>query len=668
MSSLLTRMFASFTLVLLLAVGWLGVRVFVPEMKTVEINASVINVFSNTTLKASQPELLNAPVLSFQEIKFSTPKAHIAKKIKLVKEAIVVKTEKIEVNFKYQNLSKHELPFQEPILLSPVFKAEDLVADNSALFKEFKFEAIAQNDVIEDRVETKLAATVEPEFFEYPQEEKKIISENKKPVNESGSIDSLKEEVQTVAQASEPTEEVQVEDLFAFDYSKAEHDLKEKNLPTVSMVSSHKNDVSGTEILAKDFYTKNKNENKDKKEAVSSQNDKLVSDFIKPPLFENSVSIQITGTDFVTSKGEVGFEVRPQDDLSESFFDYNNGEVKIDGTLSSKKMTRSVAILKRGYAPTNLELILEEGASEITAPLIEEEAFNSMIAPFEERGPLGVVLVELDEKTEEVSLDVPYSKVIRLDEKMKKVEGSSFSYQLFVGVKAGNALLSFKSSTGEKTSKIIHIHERETTFDTNFYEESSNEKVALFEEDLLSKEKMPLIISGEKVKIFATEQTAKKVNDHTYTLPFNKVALGGRKYLELTHLDEPIFVGFRDASSISVPSENFIRNIISRTDKAGMGNRCLVQVNLSRKASRVDIGTESLGESLRTYTQMLDVDGKFYDTLGAKSEKIIIVGENQESGSSIADSKINIKITYEDNSVQYLGSYCSPNTYLVEQL
>jgi hypothetical protein len=65
---------------------------------------------------------------------------------------------------------------------------------------------------------------------------------------------------------------------------------------------------------------------------------------------------------------------------------------------------------------------------------------------------------------------------------------------------------------------------------------------------------------------------------------------------------------------------------------------------------------------------MLDSDGKFYDSLGAKSEKIIIVGEDQANGSSILDSKINLKITYEDDSVQYFGSYCSPNTYLVEQL
>ena len=85
-------------------------------------------------------------------------------------------------------------------------------------------------------------------------------------------------------------------------------------------------------------------------------------------------------------------------------------------------------------------------------------------------------------------------------------------------------------------------------------------------------------------------------------------------------------------------------------------------------ANNVDVASESIGQSLMTSTQMLDSDGKFYDSLSAKTNKIIIVGEGQASSDISLDSKINIKIEYEDGSVQFLNSYCSPNTYLVEQL
>jgi len=48
--------------------------------------------------------------------------------------------------------------------------------------------------------------------------------------------------------------------------------------------------------------------------------------------------------------------------------------------------------------------------------------------------------------------------------------------------------------------------------------------------------------------------------------------------------------------------------------------------------------------------------------------KIIIFGDNHGDTEDGGDSKINLKITFKDSSVQYLSSYCSPNTYLVEQL
>ena len=528
---------------------------------------------------------------------------------------------------------------------------------------------VAEQKVIEDQVDTKMAAVSEPEFFEYPEE--KVEPETKEVKAEEQEVSEvIKEEVSLVASSAPQQEEVQVEDLFAFDYSKAEQDLKEKTLPTVSMVTNQNEESNKALDVAPEKQSESfKNpKNSTPKTGVSTQPDKLVSDFIKKPKFQNSVTIQVVGTDLKKTLDEVGFEVRPQDDLSESFFDYNNGVVRIESQLASSKMTRSVAVLKRGFAPTNTEVILEEGASEMTVPLIEEDTFNELIAPYESRGAIGSVLIELDNKTETATLDVPYSQVIKLNEKMNIVQGDSFSYQLFVGVKAGNALLSYKTTNGETSSKIIHIHEHELTFESNFFENVTDEKISLYEEDVLSKEKMPLIISGDQVKQFATDKTAKKINDHTFETEFNKIQLGSRKYVELNHLEESLFVGFKDNLALNIPSENFIRNILNKSEKSGLGNRCVIQVNLDRKASRVDVGSESVGESLRTFQQILDTDGKFYDSLGAKSEKIIIVGENQSNGTTILDSKINIKITYEDDSVQYFGSYCSPNTYLVEQL
>ena len=65
-------------------------------------------------------------------------------------------------------------------------------------------------------------------------------------------------------------------------------------------------------------------------------------------------------------------------------------------------------------------------------------------------------------------------------------------------------------------------------------------------------------------------------------------------------------------------------------------------------------------EKIKSVGPSLDEDGKFYDDLSYNSRKIFLLGEKQ--------GVINIKVQYTDNSIDTLQSYCSKDTYLVEQL
>jgi hypothetical protein len=327
-----------------------------------------------------------------------------------------------------------------------------------------------------------------------------------------------------------------------------------------------------------------------------------------------------------------------------------------------------MVILKRGYAPTSTEVILEEGDGSVSIPLIEEEILNDLNIPFEQKGSVGSLLIELDDESELAKLDVPFGDVITLDGDLKRTTSKDFRYQLFLGVRSGNAMISYNRINGDVVSKIIHIHENELTFDSNFYEEIQEEKIKLFEEDLLAKENSPLIIPGEQVKVFAKNVFAKKISQNTYQISTGASHLAGRRYLEIGHHLEPVFVGIRDNNQVTVPSENFMRFILSKIEGSSLGNRCLVQVNLKKKVQKFEVGSESVASSLMTYNQVLDSDGKFYDSVSDKSKKIIIIGESQASSRLSSDAKINLKIDYVDGSTQYLNSYCSPNTYLVEQL
>ena len=701
---MLTRMFAYFTIVCYLTVGTVVVRFVLPEMKQLQVSTTYLSLLSDASMASSGDEI----VLQVPEMKFK-PIANKAQKIAFNKVAIV---NRVKLDY--------ELHFEETLKVQKVFKLGDLDANHIALYKDFSFDerkemivATERKETIQDEVSLKVAASkqmispevsdnskamesseVEPEYFDYPEKVNSQKQDNRTvastdasktiEINVGDSAPNADEKIESaevadllspsIASASpNPVAEVEPEYfdypekvnsqkqdkksaaqasplVASFDTQKAEADVQKNIIPTVSSVSSQKKSTPPLPDNSKSNITPD-----------AHFMNSLVS-------FQASLSIRALGTNLVTMEELQGFEVRFQDNLSETTEDFGAGEIKFETLLSQPKMTRSAVILKRGYIPTSTELILEEGAGSLSIPLIQEETLNDLVVEFERRGPVGSLLIELDDETEVAKLDVPFGKVIKLNGELKPTEGEDFRYQLFVGVRTGNSMISYHRSNGEVVNKILHIHENELTFDANFYEDVVNEKVRLYEEDLLAKESSPLIISEDQVKIFATNRKAKKVNNHTYKLNFNSSPLGGRRYLELSHQSEPVFVGLRENTTVTVPSENFMRFILSKVEGGKLGNRCLVQVNLPKKATRFEVAAESAGSSLVIYAQVLDRDGKFYDSMSDKSQKVIIIGEGQGAGDGSDDAKINVKIEFQDGTNQYLSSYCSPNTYLVEQL
>lgn len=669
MSFTLTRMFAYLTLAAYLTVGSVCVRVFMPEMTTISFSTAYTKLITPAALNDSLKVDVKAPEIAFNEIKIEEQK-------KVIKRSPVVAKVKAGVNktkpqnFTYPKLAKNELNFNEPVVLEALDLEKMSPIVLTVNYEPFHFAETLIAKTETDEVTTKLAATAsseEPEFFTYETNNKN------------------KEEKTEVAESTKGPEEVTVDDLVAFDYSVPEMERTSAKVVDQPVVEKKEESLMPAPVMApilpmttqkfpstspKVTEVKNDFKNfKEKKEAPKAQEANALMGFVdQDPTFSNEVSIQITGTDFKKAVKEYGFEVRFQDDLNESIQDYNSGVVNMNHELAQESMTRSITLLKRGYAPTNTDLILESGRTEATLPLIEEETLKNHLAAYEPRGPVGAVLVELGDSIDGVDIDVPYGKVITLDDQLRITTGNDYLYQLFVGVNAGNALLSYKDMNGDVISKIIHVHEQELTYESYFAVDVKSERVELFEEGLLGKEKIALGISSSNVVQFATTKKAQKLTTNKFKTDFKKTLLGGRKYLELTHQEEPVFVGYKSNSKLDIPSENFMRLILSNFEGSGLGNRCLIQVNLTKKAVKVDVGTESVQASVMPYVQMLDMDGKFYDSVGEKTTKVVVVGEAQGAPEISKDSKINFKISYEDGSEEFFGSYCSPNSYLVEQL
>ncbi len=660
MSLLLSRMITSITLVFCLVVGVAGVRILSTDNTEITFDSSYMDLFETPSVEASNVIALSAPEMSFSEIKIPVaPRAVAVKRKPIMKRVVVAAVEPVEIK-----VQPSELPFHEPVKLKRIEFNGELLVNIASLYRDVAVEekvlvADVVKEEIKDEVKTvqsadkaAVADAADPEFFEY---EEKIAPAEETVVGSAAPEKIIKEEI-VVHNTEMKKEVVQESNLIAFDYSGLKQDIQDNKVPTVSMVDTHKKGKSPSQGQSTDKLVAQEEDDQPEKSLAP-----------KSPVYNAQMTILGMATDLKHTDSISSFEVRFQDNTSEVIEDYGDGEVTLSVAMAHPKMTRSMVLLKRGFAPTNTDLILEDGASRVSLPVMGQEQFDELLNAFESRGPIGAVLVELADETEMAQLDVPFGKVITLDGDMKETTSDDFRYQLFLGVKAGNALLSYVHGN-EKTSKIIHVHERELTYESNFFEKENLKKVSLFQEDLLTREKTPLIIASENVKVFATNIQGEKLNQNTYKIDFGRKLLGGRNYLELTHEAEPVFVGTTDISDLSVPTESFMRHVLSSLPDNKLGNRCSIQVNVKRPVSEVVVASESVGDALMTTSQYLDADGKFYDSASEKTRKVIIFGENQNSDSHYMDGKVNVRIDYMDGSTDFLGTYCSPNSYLVEQL
>ncbi len=648
---MLTRMFAYFTVVAYLVVGTVVVRVMKTESHIFNFSQSYLAIFTESKIQSlTEVASVEAPVMN---LSFSSERP--------MKKMKIVERKNRPLNWKKLQLAhQHELPFSSPIKLAPIIKETSLETNLIALYENFAFtekkvEVATVEEKIQDEVKVtqSVAKEIEPEFFEYEAKpetiaQNKVIEKTDPKIESEDIVDLITQPKEMTTQKSPEIAQTKPDysNLVASTVQEAQEEEAVQN-PSFDVKKVMRKPL--TPVLAENTL-------------LNSQ--KLMA----PQSHEASVTIHAIGLNLKGSEKLQGFEVRFQDQSGGTLEDYGGGTVVVDDSLAASKMTRSIVMLKKGYVPTSTELILEEGSSEVSIPLIEEEVLYDLNGEFEQKGSVGSLLVELDDETEIAKLDVPFGKVIKLNGELKPTENEDFRYELFLGVKAGNAMISYQKGTGEVVNRIVHVHENELTYDANFFEDVINEKIKLYQEDLLGKETSPLILTTEQVKVFAKESATKKINQNTYHLNFNTQNLGGRRYVELTHQSEPIFVGARDNNNLTIPSESFMRYILSNFENSKLGDRCLVQVNLSQKISSYEVSAESTGSSLVTYHQVLDRDGKFYESVSEKTRKIVILGESQASGETSKDAKINIKIRYLDGSHQYLSSYCSPNTYLVEQL
>lgn len=385
----------------------------------------------------------------------------------------------------------------------------------------------------------------------------------------------------------------------------------------------------------------------------------------------------VTVTTYVVEQGQdpikmAGVEIRAKDDDSQSWRTGKQGEMKGVVTLHEQvangSYERTIFVNENEdlYVPTYTDIDLSS-ESAIEMPIFTKDKLAAF-GDVNSNVPTGTVLVQLDEATESVKLDGSVQKVLRLNDRFMITKADDYSYLLFLGVEAGNRILTSVQGGNRSASRIIHVHASALTVDHNFYGKDQRLVISLAEEDLMSRKKRPLIISSDQVQQFFTGERAQKLSPSRYAFRSSPTLAGARHYLSLSHQGEDIFVGTDGRKAAVVPSEAFIREVIRRFHIEGSANSCIVQINLDKPAKRYQVVSESYDEAHTSYGLVLDEDGQFYESMGETSRRLFIMSESQTGRQESANARINVRLEYQDGTSRSLHSYCSPNSYLVEQL
>jgi hypothetical protein len=355
----------------------------------------------------------------------------------------------------------------------------------------------------------------------------------------------------------------------------------------------------------------------------------------------------------------VGFEFVPDYDRANRQDDLANGEIELAYSLTNKMNTQTGIIQSQGNIPTRVELNLNEG--EITVPLISEVGIQKYLEKSNMNIVGNLVLVSIDNTILDVEIDSEYQLKILLNQKFAKVsKKEDATYVMLLGVKTGNSLLRYMLSNNETAQKIIFVGDGELYYEDPSFRAPSREIYNLTTRSLLGKKIKELNIPEDKISFYGSKNLTKKRAINSYEIKSPTTVENTRKYFEFKHLNKNLYVGSSNENNIEVPGNDFISKVLEVSDLKDLGQRCMVQINLSKEVRDVKVSGKNTSGEMLIENSFLDNDGNFNSDSSEMAEKIFASGDQEGIMSA--------RVEYSDGSIDFLKTFCSEGSYIVEQL
>ncbi len=351
------------------------------------------------------------------------------------------------------------------------------------------------------------------------------------------------------------------------------------------------------------------------------------------------------------------FEFIPDDDSNERFDDYGRGTIEFQHRLNNTGVRRGV-IIKHGFVPTSVNLVLESGEIVYQIPLARFELwtkFQEEYKFFEKAG----LLIDLEENIDEITIDAPFAKALYLDENFQVTTASkAYRYVWFLGVRPGNVQIAYRTFDNHETAQTILLKSDENHFLVSELRKGKSATITFRQRHLLSTTPQELDLTSGDISYFNFDLKLEQIGPNALKYQRPQLPLGMREYFLINYL--PDTMAGTQRGYLELPGKEFQEQIYRDLGLDGRDGRCVAQINLPKKAFQIG-GSASNGIGpLPLSMFFLDRDGVLRAESSEQTQYVLLTSEGLGS--------INLKVIYFDGSVDFLATFCVPQTYFIEQL
>ncbi len=455
---------------------------------------------------------------------------------------------------------------------------------------------------------------------------------------------------------------------------KSEENINSVNKDTVednvsTKMAQNKHVAKNDDFIAFDYGSRPKTDSKQKNPilaAAMAQIPKAKKKIRKTQerKFNSDLTIKIQKSFLKKGLGEwaQSFEVRADYSDAERFVDYGTGEITISKKLNSQMSIMSATILGSGLMDTKVDLVFDKNESlDVYIPMFDENNFLDYMGKINFSGYQGHLLIELDPMTDKVDLDSKYFKKLYLDKKLNPVKADGdYAFLLYVGVESGTTALRYTRNGNEQLSKIINIEPEKVYYELNHYRKMNSDRSLISQKNVLGSKTSDLNIDDKLIKNFNSFERVRQIGPNKYDFSISNLPLGTRKYLEFSHMTSPIYIGKWNQNKLVIPSESYMANLIESLRLNSIERLCLVKIDLPQRAKDHWVESKTGSEYMNLDRIYIDEEGNITEEMTPLTKEMILISDRA--------AQITANIKYVNESEDFINSYCSPGTVIIEKL